>query len=70
MRDLAMERRVGSMPHVGVERGVRFVLLYDMPDKDGWDAHDTLEKNHTPRARWADQPVAALLADLKQRGLL
>lgn len=53
-----------------VERGVRFVQLYDMPDKDGWDAHDKLEKNHTPRARWTDQPIAALLADLKQRGLL
>ncbi|MFO1065921.1 MAG: DUF1501 domain-containing protein [Pirellulales bacterium] len=53
-----------------VERGVRFVQLYDMPDKDGWDAHDRLEKNHTPRARWTDQPVAALLADLKRRGLL
>lgn len=53
-----------------VERGVRFVQLYDMPDKDGWDAHSKLTKNHTPRARWTDQPVAALLADLKQRGLL
>ena len=53
-----------------VERGVRFVQLYDMPDKDGWDAHDHLVKNHEPRARWTDQPVAALLADLKQRGLL
>lgn len=53
-----------------VERGVRFVQLYDMPDKDGWDAHANLEKNHTPRARWTDQPAAALLADLKQRGLL
>jgi hypothetical protein len=53
-----------------VERGVRFVQLYDMPDKDGWDAHDGLEKNHTPRARWTDQPMAALIADLKQRGLL
>jgi hypothetical protein len=53
-----------------VERGVRFVQLYDMPDKDGWDAHDNLTKNHTPRARWTDQPVAALLTDLKQRGLL
>jgi uncharacterized protein (DUF1501 family) len=49
---------------------VRFVQLYDMPDKDGWDAHDALSKNHVPRARWTDQPVAALLADLKQRGLL
>jgi hypothetical protein len=53
-----------------VERGVRFVQLYDMPDKDGWDAHSKLTANHTPRARWTDQPVAALLADLKQRGLL
>ncbi len=53
-----------------VERGVRFVQVYDMPDKDGWDAHDSLEKNHVPRARWTDQSVAALLADLKQRGLL
>jgi uncharacterized protein (DUF1501 family) len=41
-----------------------------MPDKDGWDAHAKLTNNHTPRARWTDQPVAALLSDLKQRGLL
>jgi hypothetical protein len=53
-----------------VERGVRFVQLYDMPDVDGWDAHAKLTENHTPRARWTDQPVAALLDDLKQRGLL
>jgi hypothetical protein len=53
-----------------VERGVRFVQVYDMPDKDGWDAHAKLTDNHVPRARWTDQPAAALLADLKQRGLL
>jgi hypothetical protein len=53
-----------------VEKGVRFVQLYDMPDKDGWDAHGKLVENHTPRARWTDQPVAALLDDLKQRSLL
>ncbi len=53
-----------------VERGVRFVQLYDMPDKDGWDAHAKLVDNHTPRARWTDQPVAALLDDLQHRGLL
>ncbi len=53
-----------------VERGVRFVQIYDMPDKDGWDAHSKLTDNHTPRARWTDQPTAALLADLKERGLL
>ena len=53
-----------------VERGVRFVQVYDMPDKDGWDAHAKLSDNHTPRARWTDQGVGALLTDLKQRGLL
>ena len=53
-----------------VERGVRFVQVYDMPDKDGWDAHAKLTENHLPRARWTDQPVAALINDLEQRGLL
>jgi hypothetical protein len=53
-----------------VERGVRFVQLYDMPDKDGWDAHGKIVDNHAPRALWTDQPIAALLQDLKQRGLL
>jgi len=53
-----------------VERGVRFVQLYDMPDKNGWDAHAKLPDNHSPLARSVDQPVAALLADLEERGLL
>ena len=53
-----------------VERGVRFIQIYDMPDKDGWDAHSKLTDNHNPRARWTDQSVAGLLTDLKQRGLL
>jgi len=53
-----------------VERGVRFVQLYDMPDKDGWDAHSKVVDNHTPRARWTDQPIAGLLSDLKRTGLL
>jgi hypothetical protein len=53
-----------------VERGVRFVQLYDMPDKDGWDAHANLTENHTPRAQWTDQPMAALVEDLQQRGML
>jgi hypothetical protein len=53
-----------------VERGVRFVQLYDMPDKDGWDAHAGLQANHVPRARWTDTAVAGLLTDLRQRGLL
>ncbi|MFM8217306.1 MAG: DUF1501 domain-containing protein, partial [Planctomycetaceae bacterium] len=53
-----------------VERGVRFVQVYDMPDKDGWDAHADLEANHRPRARWTDRGVAGLITDLRQRGLL
>ena len=53
-----------------VERGVRFVQVYDMPDKDGWDAHAGLKENHVPRARWTDQPTATLLEDLARRGLL
>lgn len=61
-RKLLLARRL-------VERGVRFVQVYDMPDKDGWDAHGDVRGNHTPRARWIDQPTAALLTDLKQRGL-
>lgn len=52
-----------------VERGVRFVQIYNMYDKDGWDAHSHVEKNHPPLARQTDQPTAALLSDLKQRGL-
>jgi hypothetical protein len=53
-----------------VERGVRFVQVYDMPDKNGWDAHDRLKENHVPLAHSVDQPVAALLTDLEERGLL
>jgi hypothetical protein len=49
-----------------VERGVRFVQIYD----DGWDAHSQLKQNHSTRCAAVDQPIAALLKDLKQRGLL
>jgi uncharacterized protein (DUF1501 family) len=49
-----------------VERGVRFVQIFD----DGWDAHSQLKQNHTTRCQAVDQPIGALLADLKQRGLL
>ena len=55
-----------------VERGVRFIEL-TIPMVDGyqrWDAHGNLAKNHGDNARAVDQPVAGLLADLKQRGLL
>jgi hypothetical protein len=52
-----------------VERGVRFVQLYS-GDVTGWDAHDDVEKNHAAMCRKTDKPVAALLIDLKRRGLL
>lgn len=49
-----------------VERGVRFVQIYD----DGWDAHSKLKENHTTRIKAVDKPIAGLLKDLKQRGML
>lgn len=55
-----------------VERGVRFIEL-TIPMVDGyqrWDAHGGLVKNHGDNARAIDQPIAALILDLKQRGLL
>jgi len=52
-----------------VERGVRFVQLY-AGDVTGWDAHDDVEKNHAAMCRKTDKPVAALLIDLKRRGML
>ncbi len=55
-----------------VERGVRFVQLYagGAHNDDNWDAHGDLVKNHTYHAGRTDKPIAALLKDLKRRGLL
>ncbi len=55
-----------------VERGVRFVQLYSGGGhfENTWDAHDDIEKNHGLHAAEIDQPIAALLSDLQQRGLL
>ena len=55
-----------------VERGVRFIQLYSGGNHNdsNWDAHGDLEKNHNFHAGNTDQPVAALLQDLKQRGML
>jgi len=56
-----------------VERGVRFVhCISGSPDGsvDSWDAHNGIEKNHSVMCKQVDKPVAALLADLKSRGLL
>jgi hypothetical protein len=49
-----------------VERGVRFVQLFDQ----GWDHHSGVFTNIPKKAKQIDRPVAALIADLKQRGLL
>ncbi len=49
-----------------VERGVRFIQLYHR----GWDNHGSLPSNIPLQCRDIDQPQAALITDLKQRGLL
>lgn len=54
-----------------VERGVRFVeVLCPQVGGDRWDQHGNLKEGHENNARATDQPVAALLKDLKARGLL
>ena len=55
-----------------VEKGVRFVCVVSGggPGNMQWDAHDDIEENHIRLAAQTDQPVAALLRDLKRRGLL
>ena len=64
-RRLLMARRL-------VEKGVRFVCAVSGggPGTDQWDAHDDIEENHLRMASQTDRPIAALLKDLKQRGLL
>jgi hypothetical protein len=61
-RQLLIARRL-------VERGVRFVQCYH-GDVQPWDSHTDIEKNHRQLARQCDGAIAALLSDLKQRGLL
>lgn len=55
-----------------VERGVRFVTVVAGGGgaETEWDAHSDIERNHTRMAALTDRPVAALMKDLKQRGLL
>ncbi len=54
-----------------IERGVRFVQIFHGGGGGGaWDAHSGIKANHTNLASQVDQPVAGLLKDLKQRGLL
>lgn len=55
-----------------VERGVRFVQIYSggMENQRSWDGHNDIHGNHTQFAGETDKPIAALLGDLEQRGLL
>ncbi len=54
-----------------VERGVRFIqLTCPSVGHDRWDQHSNLQQGHTDNALAVDQPIGALLTDLKQRGLL
>ena len=55
-----------------VERGIRFVQIYSggMENQRSWDGHSDIKGNHSQFAGETDQPVAALLQDLEQRGLL
>jgi hypothetical protein len=55
-----------------VERGVRFVQIYSggMENERSWDGHVDIKGNHEQFAGETDQPVAGLLEDLEQRGLL
>ncbi|MBC7965090.1 MAG: DUF1501 domain-containing protein [Fuerstia sp.] len=52
-----------------LEAGVRFVQVNFSYPRNYWDAHGDLRNNHTTNAKKVDQPVAALLQDLKARGL-
>jgi hypothetical protein len=51
------------------ERGVRFIELIDSGASNNWDAHDDMAADR-PKAKNVDQPIAALLKDLKSRGML
>jgi hypothetical protein len=55
-----------------VERGVRFVQIYSGGEENekSWDGHTNIGDNHRGFAGETDQPIAALLTDLKQRGML
>src|SRR6202021_2868581 len=52
-----------------VERGVRFVEVIDTGSSNNWDSHGDM-RDHEHLARNVDRPIAALLRDLKARGLL
>jgi hypothetical protein len=58
-----------------LERGVRFITVYNgsysnAARRINWDAHEGLKTNHEDQAAIFDRPAAALLVDLKERGML
>jgi arylsulfatase A-like enzyme len=53
-----------------IEQGVRFVQVTHSDSEVQWDQHSDLYHGHTKNAAEVDKPIAGLLADLKQRGLL
>lgn len=53
-----------------VEQGVRFIQLYHGGYESNWDQHGGLAEGHARNCYETDRPIAGLLADLKQRGLL
>ena len=72
VREMYGETTYGRQVLIGrrlLERGVRFVQIWQRPGQP-WDAHDQLEKNHRDLAKECDQPIGALLKDLKSRGML
>ncbi len=52
-----------------IERGVRVIELFDVGSNHNWDSHSEIS-DHRKLSRRVDQPIAALVKDLKQRGLL
>jgi hypothetical protein len=66
-RNCLMARRL-------LERGVRFVQIFNGgafgSPRINWDGHENLKENHDQQAATMDKPVAALIHDLKQRGML
>jgi len=52
-----------------LERGVRYVQLYSGGGPDSWDAHDNCPDNHGRHAMEIDQPIAAIMEDLKRTGM-
>jgi hypothetical protein len=66
----AMYGRMCLLSRRLIEKGVRFVQLYNAVDKLGWDGHDNSTEYHERNAAQTDQATGALLADLERRGLL